>query len=108
MGENAERSHAAVALAHEYGVYKVSRALRLQYDALKIRLAQLENQGGEAGGGVAGFVEVDGGQLIGEGETSGAVLELLATDGARLVIRLPRREGVDVVGLADSFWRRGA
>lgn len=94
----------AVALAREHGLYRIARALPVDYGALKKRL----ERGGNAE--PAGFVEVDASRLLGAPEpvSAGAVVELSAGDGARLTVRLAAGEAVDLVGLARAFWGRGA
>ena len=94
----------ATLLARAQGIYRISSALRLNYENLKKRV-----DGAPGGGrdGSAGFVEVDGAQLVGAYESARAVVEFSDADGAKLVIRLSGREELDVVGLAGAFWKRG-
>ena len=99
----------AVSLAGVHGVYRISRALRVGYDSLRKRVEQVERGRGELGRGRArssGFVEVDVARLVGSCEPAHAVVELSGADGAKVVVQLPRGEGVDVLVLAESFWRR--
>ena len=97
---------AAVALAAEYGIYPIARALRLNYETLKARVgrsADVERTGVTRS---AGFVALDGASLLGAAPPAGSVVELVGADGAKLVIRLAGREALDVRGLAAAFWRR--
>lgn len=100
---------AAVELAREHGVYVVARSLRVDYGALKRRV---DGDGGARRdgmeGAVGGFVELRSSAFLGVPPAGGMEVELCGVDGARLVIRGAGREAVDVVGLAESFWRRGA
>ena len=78
------------------------------YESLKgrLQLAAATRCDGEARPG--GFVELSAAQLMGAGGHPAAVVELSAVDGARLTIRLGGSDGLDVMGLADSFWSRRA
>lgn len=103
---------AAVSLACEHGVYAISQSLRIDYGALKRRVDEAggeEDRGEDRG---SEFVEVRGAQLLESRATEEdtareSVVEMTRTDGARLVVRLPAQERVDVVGLASAFWDRG-
>ena len=99
---------AAVSLALTHGVSPIARALGLDYGRLKQRVAGTSEVGGENGRGSDGFIELNAGEFIAPCEPTETVLELSGADGARLVVRLAGQEAVDVVGLADAFWRRGA
>lgn len=94
----------ATLLARAHGTYRISSALRLNYENLKKRVDVAPEDGRDDS---AGFVEVEGAQLVGAFESAGTVVELSGADGAKLVIRLSGREELDVVGLADAFWKRG-
>jgi hypothetical protein len=58
------------------------------------------------GGGPAGFVALDPVPLLRAASPDCRVVELAGVDGATLVIRLAGRERLDVLALADAFWRR--
>lgn len=95
---------AAVALACEHGVYRVARALRVDYGKLK-QLLELGEAGvarGDAGeGGFAVMtLPVPG---VAEPMITGAEVELYDADGSRLSIRLPSHGGLDVVGVVAAF-----
>jgi hypothetical protein len=94
---------AAVALAAEHGIYPIARALRLNYETLKARVRRRAD-GEHTGVRAARFVEVDGAPLMGA-PSAGSVIELSGADGAKLVIRLTGSEALDVLGLAEAFWR---
>ena len=97
---------AAVGLAEEDSVYRIARALRLDYSTLKLRVVQAELTGSNEATPLVSFVEFEPDQLMGGGD-SGGVAELSAADGARMTIRWAGQQ-MDAVGLAEAFWRRGA
>ena len=97
---------AAVALAAEHGIYPIARALGLNYETLKARVgrsAAVERQDVVRS---AGFVALDGAPLISAAPPAESVVELSGADGAKLVIRLAGWEALDVLDLAEAFWRR--
>lgn len=96
---------AAVALAKTHGVYKTSNALTVSFEALQKRIGQSPNKRNDGDARSADFVELDGTQLVG---SSGTVVELSRGDGAKLTIRMPAGEDLDVASLAATFWSRGA
>ena len=96
---------AAVAAAHEHGVWAVSRALRVNYESLRGRIEGETRDGRSETGEAGGFVELDGLQILGAAERAGAVVELSRPDGAKMTMRLEGAGARDVVALADAFWR---
>lgn len=98
---------AAVSLARRHGVYPVARALRVDFGTLKKRANALPQAGQD--GEISEFVELaPQAPLIGRAHPAGAVVELWGADGARLVLRLPAAEELDVRRLAEAFWSRRA
>jgi hypothetical protein len=99
---------AAVAAAREHGVWGVSRALGVNYQSLRSRVGGLAR--GERGraSGPAGFVELDGAQVLGAAEREVTTLDLSRPDGARMTIRLEGRGRLDLPALAEALWRSGA
>jgi hypothetical protein len=96
----------AAALARVHGVYWTARELGLSYDSLRKRVEKGVPGGGRGTrGDHPGFIEIGSAQLMGLGPT-GPVVELSATDGARLVIRLTEGGELDARDLAESFWSR--
>lgn len=103
-----ERWDEATSLARSLGVSPVARALGLGYRSLQQRV-----QGGSEVRAVAapasanGFVEIHPTALLGEptagSSQSGALVEVVAGDGARLTIRLPAPLTLDVAGLVAAF-----
>jgi hypothetical protein len=63
---------------------------------------------GDAAAGTDGFVELKLAPLVESCVAGGAVLELSRADGARLELRFPAHEPVDVLGLVAAFVGRGA
>jgi hypothetical protein len=100
---------AAVEAARRHGIWKVSNATRVSYESLKARVERAEPPSAPAaveGGGTA-FVSVGAPpQIFGPSEPVATEVELVAVDGARLVVRVEGREGLDVAGLAQAFWKR--
>ena len=99
---------AAVSLAAVHRPYAVARALRVDYGALKGRLAEPQPAAASEAPAVADFVEVDAGRVVEDDHPSVRELELTAPDGSAMVVRLADGATVDVQGLAEAFWRRSA
>ena len=99
---------AAVALARVHGVYRAAQMLTVSYETLKRRTADSAKtrRAGKRGSAPAGFVELDAGQLMVSTDPTATVVELTDGDGAKLVIRVPGPGHVDLLGLANGFWRR--
>jgi len=103
----------AVEVARQHGIWKVSNAVRCSYESLKVRVERVEppaavSSAVDAAGPGAGFVSVSpAAQIFGSPEPVATEVELVAVDGARLVVRVEGREGLDVAGLARAFWSRG-
>lgn len=98
---------AAVAAAREHGVWAASRALRVNYQSLRSRVESLADGKRGEGSATVGFIELDGAQVLGAPEREAATLELSRPDGARLTIRLEGRGALDLLALAEAFWRSG-
>lgn len=101
---------AAVGAARRHGIWKVSNAVGCSYESLKVRVERVEPPAPapafDAAAG-AGFVSVGAPpQVFGPPEPVATEVELVAVDGARLVVRVEGREGLDVAGLARAFWSR--
>jgi len=94
---------AAVSLAATHGVYRISRDLTVNYGTLKARLAPAQEDEEVSPAAMEGFVEVDARQIVGGSAIDGTVLELSRADGARLALRLPSHQPVDVPGLVAAF-----
>jgi len=118
----------AASLARKHGINPVARRLTVGHGALKGWVERTDAVAGgpprEAADGrralpadereaddtaaSTGFVEVDTRQLVRAFETPGPVVELARPDGARMVIRLPGHESLDVASLATAFCGGGA
>jgi hypothetical protein len=85
----------AVQIAKQLGVWRAARELGLSYESLRRRVEEKASRT-EA---TMGFVEVRGADLMAETTTDGIVMELSATDGTRLVVRLGRGAMVDPIAL---------
>lgn len=100
---------AAVALARQYGVYAISRSLRVDYGALKRRVDQAGPPVDEPRDvGAPAFVELRGEEILSPAAAAATELELSRADGSRLVVRLAGRESLDLLALAAGFWRGAA
>ena len=98
----------AVCLARKRGVSSISQALGVGFRVLQKRvdLAAAVDHAGAAGSD--GFVELKLAPPVESCVAGGAVLELSRADGARLELRFPAHEPVDVLGLVAAFVGRGA
>ncbi len=95
----------AVRLARAHGVNPIARTLRLNYDALKSRLAGGERtrRKSSASASTPTFVEVGVETPL---ESAGCVIELEDRRGQTLRIRLARTNDLDLVNLAKALWQR--
>ncbi len=96
---------AAVSLAQAHGLYRVARALRLDYGSLKKRVERSPDSEPGDTDDVGRFVEIDARHLVPGLASSGAVVELLDAEGTKLVVRLSGRESLDVPALVEAFRR---
>jgi hypothetical protein len=90
-------------LAQSLGVWRVARDLGLCYESLKRRVE--EKASGKQADAVR-FVEVRGADLMNVASRDGTVVELYATDGTRMTIRLGRDAQVDMTALVVAFRRQ--
>jgi hypothetical protein len=93
---------AAVELTKEHGVYRVARALRLDYSALKKRATAVDGGAGGAQADEPMFVELEMSEAGVSGE---CMVEMENHRGAKMRIALKGTHGVDVQGLCTGFWR---
>ena len=90
-------------LAGAHGVSLVARALALDFFGLKRRVEAAKAPRRSALAPSPGFVEVP---LIGRpGPAASCTVELEGGAGARMTIRWEGQPGLDLVGLAEAFWR---
>jgi hypothetical protein len=95
----------AAALARTHGVSPVSQRLGLDYNRLKRRAEAVATPRRSRLDPPLGFVELP---LIGQaGQGPNCTVELARGEGARMTIRWDGKEGLDLVGLAEAFWRAG-
>lgn len=95
---------AAVGLARAHGVFRVARGLGVDYGALKKRVDgacgpwEREIHGG--------FVEFPAPAPV--AGVDGATVEMVGSDGARVVVRLPASQGLDLPALMTAFLGRAS
>jgi hypothetical protein len=95
----------AAALARTHGVSRVSQTLGLDYNGLKRRAEATTPPRRSGLQPPPGFVEIP---LISQpGQGPSCTVELERRAGARMTIRWEGKEGLDLVGLAEAFWRSG-
>ena len=90
----------AVALAGKHGVGSLARGLPLDHGALKKRVERAVSAAPRS----PAFIELPSMEPLEIRGSRDAVVEITRPDGARLLIRLPRQEQLDVAGLAASFF----
>lgn len=106
---------AAAKLASEHGVGSIARQLRLNHAALKARVQRSRTAlvpasceaAGVGGAAPPAFVEFESLRFVGA-PGQAATMTLTAADGATLMVQLGPGQPIDLVALADSFWRRPA
>ena len=96
---------AAVGLSEDYPTLQISKALRLNYTALKNR-AQASHSGSSprADYGPA-FVELDFGRSILPGE---CIMEMEDKSGSKMKMHLKGVTGVDLLEVCRAFWSKGS
>ena len=96
----------AAALAHTHGVSPVSQRLGLDYNGLKRRAEAMGAPRRSRLKPPPGFIELP---LVGQlGQGPNCTVELARGEGAKMTIRWEGKEGLDLVGLVEAFWRSGA
>jgi hypothetical protein len=99
---------AAVALAEEYGIYAISRGLRVNYGGLKARVdgaAKAERTRSAKGRVVSEFIELVPAVAMGS-PTGTTVMELVGASGDRLIVRVAGAASADVVALIRELYNR--
>ena len=97
---------AAVELGHRHGAYRVARALRINFECLKRRMAEAKTAE-ERSAPPSAFVAWTGAEILGASSAAGTVMELSDETGVRLTLRLGAGAEVDVAGVVAAFRRRG-
>jgi hypothetical protein len=90
----------AARLAQNLGVGRVARDLGLCYESLKRRV---EEKASRKDAGAVRFVEVRGADLMDVTSSNGPVVELQASDGTRMTVRLGSGTPVDLQALVAAF-----
>jgi hypothetical protein len=88
---------AAVSLVPEHSVCQVSKHLRLDFNILKARVRQRDEQS------ALSFIEVDAEQIFAGSE---CVVEMEHRDGARMRMRFRGGAQSDLLEMAKAFWSR--
>jgi hypothetical protein len=95
----------AAALARTHGVSPISQRLGLDYNGLKRRAKAIRTPRRSRLKPPPGFVELP---LVGQpGQGPSCTVELERGAGAKMTIRWEGKEALDLVGLAEAFWRSG-
>lgn len=92
----------AARVARVRGVYATARALRLNYEGLKARVAAAEDDGVSSSSAERGFVELQ----VGQPAPPGAVVELVGPRGHQMRIHIRGVRATELVALAEAFWSR--
>ena len=93
----------AAALARTHGVSPVSQRLGLDYSGLKRRAEEISTPRRSRLKPPPGFVELP---LIGQPcQGPNCTVELARGEGVRMTVRWEGKEGLDLVGLAEAFWK---
>lgn len=96
---------AAAEVARRLGINPVKEALGLNYGVLKARVVTGSRKFTKAREPAARFVELSGAQMLGLPGATGAVVELVDAQGARLTVRLASGAECDVARLVEAFRR---
>lgn len=91
-------------LAREYGTSPVARALRIDYNALRRRVATTGQAASEGGAMASAFVEVP----MPPWSNGQRVIELEDKRGSKLTLRLPACDLATVLALAQGLWKQRA
>lgn len=91
--------NAAAALAREFGVCPMAKALSLDYSALRKRA---EKRPSKAGLVKPTFVQLPA-TLVPEPSPAGTTIEISARDGSRMRIHLEVGRGTDAAGIVAAF-----
>lgn len=99
----------AVALARPGRAWAVARALGVNFQALRRRVAETASRAPGSGTAPAAFVELRGAQILGAttAGVSGSVVELSDGGGIRMTVHLPAGAELDVPRLVAAFRQGG-
>ena len=90
-------------LARTYGVSPVSAALRVEYYALKDRVAGSKKITSVWAPSLPTFVELKPPPVS---QPSGCLVELADGSGNKMTLRLDAGVGLDALAMIQAFWRR--
>ncbi|MGA7203429.1 MAG: hypothetical protein WBX27_02235 [Specibacter sp.] len=90
----------AVEVARVAGVYATARALKFNYEGLKERAGQA---GDKQSGNLSRFVALELPPVNGGAKV---VVDLVGRDGEQVRIEVSGASGMEVVALAQAFWKR--
>ena len=97
---------AAIAVAREHGVWTVSRALCVNYDALKGRVGASAGSATEGEETSSTVVELPASSVEGTSSPVQTVVDLWGRDGERMTIRVAASAALDVAQVVSAFWER--
>jgi len=95
---------AAVKLAHEYGVNRTARTLRLDYNCLKKRMESSVSGDRSQDDVGAKFIQLPGSELTAAAE---CFIECQDAKGAKIRIHIKSRELPDLAALGSVLWSSG-
>jgi hypothetical protein len=93
----------AVSMAKTHGIWRVAKALRVNYEGLKRRVTAKKSPTPKEES-FSPFVELD---LSRSFHPKECIIELEERDGPKMTIHLKGTDSIDVIGLSKSFFGRG-
>lgn len=96
---------AAVSLSEDYPTLQISKALRLNYTALKNRVQASNTDSSARTDSGPAFVELDFGRSIFPGE---CIVEMKDKSGSKMKMQLKGVTGLDLLELSRAFWSKGS
>jgi hypothetical protein len=93
----------AVSVAKTHGIWRVAKALRVNYEGLKRRVTAKKFPTPKEES-FSPFVELD---LSRSFHPKECIIELEERDGPKMTIHLKGTDSIDVIGLSKSFFGRG-
>ena len=93
----------AVSVAKLHGIWRVAKALRVNYEGLKRRVTAKKSPTPKEES-FSPFVELDLSRSFPPKE---CIIELEERDGPKMTIHLKGTDSIDVIGLSKSFFGRG-
>ncbi len=90
---------AAASLSKEYSIHRISKALRLNYTALKKRI-QPDECSSNSKAGVPAFIELD----LASSSISECIVEMEDGSGAKMRMHFRGKTDFDLLELGKAFW----